>query len=171
MDKISVLFEIKSLEGMIARDFFKNFLDEKDIPKNVPTPTQMRIIEYILNCKDIYSAGEYLKVRVRNIDIQNNIYELSSKDFIDNPFKNIRKYIMENGEYTGKIIGFPKQNSGVLVQLDNTNVTCLVKIPAKFNSYPHFLDNVLIKITEINENKKFIYGYLIRILKNGPFYN
>lgn len=52
MDKISVLFEIKSLEGMIARDFFKNFLDEKDIPKNVPTPTQMRIIEYILNCKD-----------------------------------------------------------------------------------------------------------------------
>ena len=59
MDKISVLFEIKSLEGMIARDFFKNFLDEKDIPKNVPTPTQMRIIEYILNCKDEKKQKEY----------------------------------------------------------------------------------------------------------------
>ena len=119
---------------------------------------------YILNCKDIYSAGEYLKVRVRNIDIQNNIYELNSKDFIDNPFKNIRKYIMENGEYTGKVIGFPKQNSGVIVQLDNTNVTCLIRIPARFNNYPHYLDNVLIRVTEIKEDKKFIYGYLMRII-------
>ena len=119
---------------------------------------------YILNCKDIYSAGEYQKVRVRNIDIQNNIYELNSKDFIDNPFKNIRKYIMENGEYTGKVIGFPKQNSGVIVQLDNTNVTCLIRIPARFNNYPHYLDNVLIRVTEIKEDKKFIYGYLMRII-------
>lgn len=119
---------------------------------------------YILNCKDIYSVGEYLKVRVKNIDIQNNIYELSSKDFIDNPFQNIRKYIMENGEYTGKVIGFPKQNSGVLVQLDNTNVTCLIRIPARFNNYPHYLDNVLIRVKEIKEDKKFIYGYLMRII-------
>ena len=79
---------------------------------------------YILNCKDIYSAGEYLKVRVRNIDMQNNI----------------------------------------IVQLDNTNVTCLIRIPARFNNYPHYLDNVLIRVTEIKEDKKFIYGYLMRII-------
>ena len=126
---------------------------------------------YIVNCKNLYSTGEYLKVKIKDINIQKNIFNLSGKDLLENPFKNIRKYITENGEYIGKVIAFPKQNSGIIVQLDNTNVTCLVKIPAKFNSYPHFLDNVLIKITEINENKKFIYGYLIRILKNGPFYN
>ena len=79
---------------------------------------------YILNCKDIYSAGEYLKVRVRNIDMQNNI----------------------------------------IVQLDNTNVTCLIRIPARFNNYPHYLDNVLIRVTEIKEDKKFIYGYLMRVI-------
>lgn len=119
---------------------------------------------YILNCKDLFSPGEYLKVRIKKIDVQSNIFELSSKDFVENPYKNIRKYITEGGEYTGKAIAFPKKNSGVIVQLDNTNVTCLVRIPAKFNNYPHFVDNVLIKITEIKEDKKLIYGYLMRII-------
>lgn len=117
---------------------------------------------YILNCKDYYLPGEYLKVRIKNIDIQNNIYELSSKEFTNNPFKSIRKYVTENGEYTGKVIAFPKNKSGILVQLDNCNVTCLVRVPPRFNNYPHYLDKVLIKISEIKENKKLIYGYLVR---------
>lgn len=118
---------------------------------------------YILNCKDIYSPGEYLKVRIKDIDIQNNKYELSAKDFIENPYKDIRKYITEGGEYAGQVVAFPKKNSGIIVQLDNTNISCLVRIPARFNNYPHYLDNVLIKITEIREDKKLIYGYLMRI--------
>ena len=119
---------------------------------------------YIVNCKDLYSPGEYLKVRLKQIDIENNIFELSSKDFIENPYKNIRKYITESGEYTGKVISFPKGNSGVIVQLDNTNITCLVRVSAKFNNYPHYLDNVLIRISEIKADKKLVYGYLMRII-------
>lgn len=119
---------------------------------------------YILNCKDYYSPGEYLKVRIRKIDIKNDIYELSAKDFENNPFTDIRKYITENGEYTGKVVAFPKKNSGIIVQLDNSNVTCLARVPARFNKYPHYLDNVLVKIIEINENKKLIYAYLMRII-------
>lgn len=119
---------------------------------------------YIINCKDLYNPGEYLKVRIKNIDIQKNIFELSSKDFISNPYKNIRKYIIESGEYTGKVIAFPKRNSGIIVQLDTSNITCLARVPARFNHYPHYMDNVLIKITEIKEDRKMIYGYLIRIM-------
>lgn len=119
---------------------------------------------YILNCKDLYSPGEYLKVRIINIDIQKDIFELDAKCFIENPYKNIRKYILEHGEYTGRVIAFPKKNSGIIVQLDNTNISCLIRVPARFNHYPHFLDNVLIKVTEIKENKKLIYGYLMRII-------
>jgi len=74
---------------------------------------------YITNCKDIYKVGDYLKVRIKKIDIINNIFELSAKDFEENPFKDIRKYITLNGEYTGTVIAFPKQNSGIIVQLDN----------------------------------------------------
>lgn len=119
---------------------------------------------YILSCKDYYSPGEYLKVRIKQIDIENKVFELSSKDFIENPYKLIRKYITENGEYTGKVIAFPQKNSGVIVQLDTSNITCLVRVPARFNNYPHFLDKVLIKVTEIKEDKKLIYGYLMRII-------
>lgn len=119
---------------------------------------------YILNCKNIYAPGEYLKVKIKNIDIEKNIFELSAKDFTVNPYKNVRKYITENGEYTGKVIAFPKKNSGIIVQLDTTNVSCLVRVPARFNNYPHYLDNVLIRITEIKEDNKLIYGYLMRII-------
>lgn len=119
---------------------------------------------YIINCKDLYVPGEYLKVRIKNINISNNVFDLSSKDFIENPYKNIRKYITEGGEYTGKVIAFPKKNSGIIVQLDLVNITCLVRVPARFNNYPHYMQNVLIKISEINETRRLIYGYLMRII-------
>ena len=57
-----------------------------------------------------------------------------------------------------------KQNVRIIVQLDNNNITCLVRVPAKFNNYPHYFDNVLIKVTEIKEDKKLIYGYLMRVI-------
>lgn len=119
---------------------------------------------YIINCKDLYKVGDYLKVKIKKIDLQNNIYELSAKDFEENPFLNIRKYITINGEYTGKVIAFPKNNSGILVQLDISQVTVLTRVPARFNSFPHFADKVLIKVTEIKEDKKYIYGYLMRVI-------
>ena len=43
-------------------------------------------------------------------------------------------------------------------------ITCLTRVPAKFNNYPHFLDNVLIRITEIKEDNKKVYAYLMRII-------
>lgn len=119
---------------------------------------------YIVNCKDEYKVGDYLQVKIKKIDIENNIFELSAKDFEENPFKHIRKYISLNGEYTGTVIAFPKQNSGILVQLDISNVTCMCRVPARFNFLPHYKDKVLIKITEIQEKKKFIYGYLMRVI-------
>ena len=119
---------------------------------------------YIYSCKEIYSPGKSLKVRITNIDMENDIYELDAKCFLDNPFKNIRNVITENGEYTARVVAFPKKNSGIIVQLDNSNVSSLVRVPARFNHYPHLLDNVLIKVTEIKENKKQIYGYLVRII-------
>lgn len=119
---------------------------------------------YIVNCKDEYSPGEYLRVRIKSIDIENNIFELDAKCFLENPYKSVRKYITEGGEYTGQVIAFPKKNSGVIVQLDSTKITCLVRIPAKFNNFPHYMQNVLIKVTEIQQDKKLIYGYLMRII-------
>lgn len=118
---------------------------------------------YIVNCKDIYTPGDYLKVKIKTLDIENNIFELDAKCFLTNPYKSIRKFITEYGEYTGKAIAFPKKNSGIIIQLDQSNISCLVRVPARFNNYPHYMQNVLIKVTEINETKKLIYGYLMRV--------
>lgn len=118
---------------------------------------------YIVNCKDIYAPGDYLKVKIKTLDIGNNIFELDAKCFLTNPYKSIRKFITEYGEYTGKVIAFPKKNSGIIIQLDQSNISCLVRVPARFNNYPHYMQNVLIKVTEINETKKLIYGYLMRV--------
>ena len=57
-----------------------------------------------------------------------------------------------------------KQNVRIIVQLDNNKITCLVRVPEKLNNYPHYFDNVLIKVTEIKEDKKLIYGYLMRVI-------
>lgn len=119
---------------------------------------------FIVNAKDDYLVGDKLLVKVKKIDIENNIFELSAKDLIENPYKNIRKYITEGGEYIGKIVGYPKQKSGVIVQLENSNVTCLSRVPANFNNIPHLFDKVLIRITEIYENKKLIYAVLKRVI-------
>ena len=113
---------------------------------------------YIVNCKDVYKVGEYLKVKIKKIDLKNNIYELSAKEFEENPFANIRKYITINGEYIGTVIAFPKNNSGIIVQLDNLQVTVLTRVPARFNSFPHFADKVLIKVTEIKKIRSIFMG-------------
>ena len=37
----------------------------------------------------------------------------------------------------------------------NTGMTCLTRVPARFNDYPHYLDKVLIKISEIKGYELF----------------
>lgn len=119
---------------------------------------------FIVNAKDDYFVGANLLVRVKKIDIEKNIFELSAKDLTENPYKNIRKYITEGGEYIGRIVGYPQQKSGIIVQLDISKVTCLARVPATFNNIPHLFDKVLIRISEINNEKKMIYGQLKRII-------
>ena len=119
---------------------------------------------YILNCKEIYKVGDYLKVKIKKIDIANDKYVLSAKACLTNPFDELKKYITINGEYVATVIAFPKNKSGVLVQLDNPKVTSICRIPARFNDYPHYMDKVLIKVTEIKVEKKHIYSFLVRVI-------
>ena len=132
--------------------------------KEVIIPVSNLKHTFIVNAKEKYKVGESLLVRIKKIDLEHENIELSAKDLIENPYKNIRKYITEGGEYIGIVIGYPKQRSGVIVQLENSEVTCLVRVPATFNNNPHIVDKVLIKISEIQENKKLLYGVLKRIM-------
>ena len=48
MENYKVLFKIKTLEKMLARKFFSEKSINFENEKNMPTPTQMHIIEYML---------------------------------------------------------------------------------------------------------------------------
>ena len=123
----------------------------------------------MLDIKLIRENPELVKENMRKkfqdskLNLVDEVFELDAKCFLTNPYKSIRKFISEYGEYTGKVIAFPKKNSGIIIQLDQSNISCLVRVPARFNNYPHYMQNVLIKVTEINETKKLIYGYLMRV--------
>ncbi len=58
--------------------------------KEVVIPANNLKHTFIVNCKDIYHVGDYLIVRIKKLDEK---IELSAKDMIENPYKNIRKYI------------------------------------------------------------------------------
>lgn len=47
MDENNILFQIKSLEQLILRDFFRKIMCENHEIKKIPSPTQMRIIDYL----------------------------------------------------------------------------------------------------------------------------
>lgn len=67
MKNDKVLFQIKTLEKMIVRTLFKDKCIPEEHAKSMPTPTQMQIIEYILEHRDedIYQKDleEILKLR------------------------------------------------------------------------------------------------------------
>jgi len=63
---------------------------------------------YIVNCKEIYAPGEYLKVKIKEINIESDIYKLDAKCFIENPYKSIRKYLVKNRRIYWKSYCFPK---------------------------------------------------------------
>ena len=119
---------------------------------------------FIVNCKNDYQVGQNVQVRIKKIDIQNNIFELTAKELLENPFKKIRTIITEGGEYSAKVIGFPKNQSGVLVQIEKIDITALCRVPGTFNKIPYLNDKVLVKIYEIKEDKKQVYATLKRII-------
>lgn len=55
MKKYKVLYDIKTLETLLIRTFTNDMILQCEKTKNFPTPTQLQIIEYILNAKtDVY---------------------------------------------------------------------------------------------------------------------
>ena len=117
---------------------------------------------YILNCKELYKVGNYLKVRIKEIDIEKNIYKLSAKDFEKDPFEDISRDIKVSSDYKGTVIAIPKDKSGIIVQLDNSQITCKVRLPPGENHYPSYKSKVMVHILEIKEKKRYVYGYLSR---------
>ena len=61
---------------------------------------------YVEDVSKIYKVNQQIKVRVKEIDIEDKSIKISIKDLLDDPFKRIRKDFIEKGEYLARVTGY-----------------------------------------------------------------
>ena len=117
---------------------------------------------YIQDVNEFYSVGDVIEVKILEIDKENYLLKISAKELLEDPYKNIRIYFTEGGEYVGKITGYAP--NGVYIKLMQ-GVDAVAIIPIWMNKIPNLGDSVAIRIHEIVEKKRKIYCSLRRIIK------
>lgn len=90
MDSSSILVQIKSLEQVIMRDFFMRVINEDVKMKRFPSPTQMRIVDYILENKDkpIYQKDLESVFNLRRATISEVLKNMEKNNIIERSISN-----------------------------------------------------------------------------------
>lgn len=83
MKKYKVLYDIKSLEILIMRTFTRDMHLQCSKTKKFPTPTQMQIIEYIVNAKtDVYQKDLESVLNLRRATVSGVLQTMERNDLI-----------------------------------------------------------------------------------------
>lgn len=106
---------------------------------------------YIEDVNEFYSVGDVIPVKIIDIDKENHKLKISAKELLEDPYKNIRIYFTEGGEYTGTITGFAP--NGLYIKLMQ-GVDAVAIIPIWMNKSPNKGDKVAVRIYEIDEKKE-----------------
>lgn len=103
MKKNSVLLEIKSLEKMIFRSLIKCDKEKASNFISVPTPTQMQILEYILNHQEeeIYQKDLEKVLNLRRATVSGVLQTMEKNNLIE-------RVVASNDARVKKIILNPK---------------------------------------------------------------
>lgn len=106
MKKNNLLYQIKSLEKMIVRNLLgDNEIEKREEQANVmqlPTPTQMQIIEYILNhtSEDIYQRDLEDILNLRRATVSGVLHTMEKNNLIrrvtDNEDTRSKKILLNN---------------------------------------------------------------------------
>lgn len=117
---------------------------------------------YIQDVNEFYSVGDVIPVKILEIDKENNKLKVSAKELLEDPYKNIRIYFTEGGEYVGTITGYAP--NGVYIKLMQ-GVDAAAIIPIWMNKSPNIGDSVAVRIYEMDVRKRKIYCSLLRVIK------
>jgi len=118
---------------------------------------------YIQDINDYYSVGDIIKVLILEVDKESYNLKVSVKALKEDPYKNIRIYVAEGGEYIGTITGFAP--NGLYVKLKQ-GVDSLATFPIWMNKVPNINSKVSVRIHSIDEKERKIYCSIIRIINN-----
>lgn len=108
---------------------------------------------------DILTTGDAVRVKLLQVDEEKKSLKVSRKALLPDPWTNIRASFQERSEYVGTVSGV--ETFGNFVKLDE-GIPCLT---------PHLRqiqvdkgDQVLVRITKINENERKISAKIVRLI-------
>lgn len=85
MKSYRVLYDIKSLEALLVRTFIGDMIVQNEESKNFPTPTQMQIIEYIMNVdsEDVYQRDLENVLNLRRATVSGVLQTMEKNSLIE----------------------------------------------------------------------------------------
>ena len=90
MKKYHVLYDIKSLETLIVRTFVNDMMVKNEKLKSFPTPTQVHIIEYIVDAKgDVYQKDLENVLNLRRATVSGVLQTMEKNNLIKRVPSNI----------------------------------------------------------------------------------
>lgn len=90
MENYRVLYDIKSLESLILRTFICDMTVQKEKREFFPTPTQVQIIEYIVNAKtDVYQKDLENILNLRRATVSGVLQTMEKNNLIKRISSNI----------------------------------------------------------------------------------
>ena len=119
---------------------------------------------FIQDVSEFYSVGDTIKVKVIEIDRENYNLKISVKAILEDPYKNIRIYLTEGGEYIGTITGYAP--NGLYIKL-RQGVDGLAVIPIWMDTVPNIKSQVAVRIHSIDERNRKIYCSILRVIRNS----
>jgi small subunit ribosomal protein S1 len=114
---------------------------------------------WVEDLRDMYKAGDHIKVQVMEIDRDNQEVKVSAKPLLKNPFPDCATRYVKNGEYVGTVSGV--QNYGVFVNLEK-GVDSLAP-HLKFQNVQKG-DRVLVRVINVDVQKEQIRAKIVRVL-------
>jgi small subunit ribosomal protein S1 len=114
---------------------------------------------WVNDARNIIKTGDRLKVKVTEVDVENKKIKVSLKEALPDPWPKVPEKYSVGGEYLGNITGVMEY--GVFVNLEQ-GVDALVKLPKYGDPEPG--KKALVRIDEINPEKRWIKGKLIRLI-------
>lgn len=116
---------------------------------------------YVEDVSKIYKMNEQIKVLIKEIDTENQEFKVSAKDILEDPFKDIRKYFVETGEYLATITGYA--SDGIFANLKQ-GVDTICTLPTWLDRPPLIGEKVVVQVYKIIPEKRKIYSSLVRIV-------
>lgn len=128
MEIIKSIQQKKYQEGDIVYAKVISVLNKYIVVECLGTDIKLKISDleygYVGNLNSLYQVGDKIKVKIKELDTEKRIFKVSHKETKEDPYKNVRKFFTEGGEYLGKVTGFS----------DNRSI-CIIKTRYRHNGH------------------------------------